>query len=114
MDKLLVRALISIAQTMGAWVCKCVFVCGNDIAVKSDLQSPLAPAYWVVCFAEWLFDVGIIEMLLDGQLDTLINVAQYFLWGVWGGGWSVYVWPREGGGKKNHKKEAKVFCRFLI
>lgn len=76
---------------MGAWVWKCVFVCGNDIAVKSDLQSPLAPAYWVVCFAEWLFDVGVIEILLDGQLDTLLNATQNVFWEVD----KVCVWPKE-------------------
>ena len=67
----------------------CVHVCewvyGNDIAVKPDLQSPLSQAYWVVCFAEWLLEVGIIEISLDGQLDTLENASQYIL------GWSVCV-----------------------
>lgn len=64
-------------------VCESVY--GNDIAVKPDLQSPLPPAYWVVCFAEWLSEVGIIEILLDGQLDTLENASQYIL------DWSVCV-----------------------
>lgn len=64
-------------------VCGCVY--GNDIAVKPDPQSPLSPAYWVVCFAEWLLEVGIIEISLDGQLDTLENASQYI------GCWSVRV-----------------------
>lgn len=59
-------------------VSECVYC--NDIAVKPDLQSPLPPAYWVVCFAEWLLEVGIIEILLDGQLDTLENASQYIFW----------------------------------
>lgn len=63
---------------MWVWVCTCAFVCGNDIAVKPDLQSPLPPAYWVVCFAEWLFELGIIEVLLDGQLDPSKYASQYF------------------------------------
>lgn len=58
-------------------VCECVY--GNDIAVKPDLQSPLPPSYWVVCFAEWLLEVGIIEIFLDGQLDTLGNASQYIV-----------------------------------
>ena len=70
---------------MGLCVRVCESVYGNDIAVKPDLQSPLPPAYWVVCFAEWLLEVGIIEISLDGQLDTLENASQYIL------GWSVRV-----------------------
>lgn len=66
-------------------VCVCVWesAYGNDIAVKSDPQSPLPPAYWVVCFAEWLSEVGVIEISPDGQLDTLGNASQYI------SGWSV-------------------------
>ena len=70
---------------MGLHVRVCESVYGNDIAVKPDLQSPLPPSYWVVCFAEWLFEVGIIEISLDGQLDTLENASQYIL------DWSVCV-----------------------
>lgn len=72
MDKLRAWALLSSAQTIGAGASVlCAGVYGNDIAVKPDLRSPLPPAYWVVCFAECLLKVAIIEILLDGQLDAL-------------------------------------------
>lgn len=60
-------------------------VYGNDIAVKPDLQPPLSAAYWVVCFAEWLSEVGITGAAPDQQLDTLGHASQYVL------GWRVCV-----------------------
>lgn len=95
---------------MGLWECVCACVYGNDIAVKPDLQSPLPPAYWVVCFAEWLLEVGIIEISLDGQLDTLENATQY----IWD--WSVYVCAcvYVCGQVEGHLETEKRVCSLLI
>lgn len=86
----------------------CPCVCGNDVVVKPDPQSPLPPDYWVVCFAECLLEVGIIETSPDGQRGTSEDASQYIF------NWSVSVCGLFQEAQVDRKKKRCSVCGFVI